>query len=180
MSATVQRLSIVSAALLLSACAHHNRPVVQDNTPVYSESRSDPGPRYDRRGYREDRGYRNERRSQRNDAYVEFGVVSSLDSVHASQSTSGGGAVLGGVAGAVVGRQFGEKGGGRDLGTVLGAFVGVILGNEIERQNSNAQGYTRVRVQLEQGGERQFNLSQAADLRVGDRVRIENNKVFRM
>jgi outer membrane lipoprotein SlyB len=174
MSTTVQRLGILSAALLLSACAHHNRPVVQDNAPVYSESRSDPGSRRDHRGYREDR------RSQRNDPYVEFGVVSSLDPVHASQTTSGGGAVIGGVAGAVVGRQFGEKGGGRALGTALGAFVGVILGNEIERQNSKAQGYTRVRVQLEQGGERQFNLSQSADLRVGDRVRIENNQVFRM
>lgn len=159
MVSVAQRLALVAAALLLGACAHNNRVAVQDNAPVYSPSRS-AGPS--------------------DAAYVQYGTVSSIENVHASQNTSGAGAAIGGVAGAVVGRQFGDKGNGRALGTMLGAFAGAVLGNEIERQNRGARGYTRVLVQLDRGGERSFNLAQVSELRVGDRVRIENNQMFRL
>jgi outer membrane lipoprotein SlyB len=176
---------------LLGGCAHNrSQPVVQDNAPVYSSSRygdRDDG-RYDERdGHRhrhddrryDDRRYDDRRYDDRRGYNAQFGVIRALDVVPASATTSGAGAAIGGVTGAVIGRQFGSKGDGRALGTALGLFAGVIIGNEIERSQSGGKGYTRVTVQLEGGGDRTFNLQQAAELRVGDRVRIENNQLYR-
>ena len=53
--------------------------------------------------------------------------------------TSGAGAVIGGVAGGVLGNQVGH-GGGRAAATVLGVVGGAVLGNTIEgNQASNAR-----------------------------------------
>lgn len=164
MKRLAQRIALVSAVLLLGACAHRNQAVTQDTSPVYSPSRHGGGTVDPAQGQ-----------------YTQLGTVTGIDSVHGAQTTSGAGVAIGGVAGAVIGRQFGDKGNGRALGTMLGAFAGAVLGNEIERQNrGGSRGYTRVKVQLDRGGERAFNIAQAAELRVGDRVRIENNQMYRL
>lgn len=173
-STTLSRLALLSAVVLLGACAHRERPVVQESAPVYSDSRGD------HRHSRDDRYGRGDRRGD----YAEYGVVRALDPVSGSsaRSTSGTGAVVGGVAGGVVGRQFGDSSYGRAAGTAVGVLIGAVLGNEIERQNNGGKGqaYTRVLVTMDQGGERRFNLANTDNLRVGDRVRIENNQVYRM
>lgn len=111
-------------------------------------------------------------------AGTQYGVVHSIDTVRAQTQTSGGGALVGGVVGAVVGRQIGS-GSGRDAGTAVGAVAGAIIGNEIEKNNRGHRDVYRVTVRVDYGGLRSFDYAQLNDLRVGDRVRIENNQLYR-
>jgi outer membrane lipoprotein SlyB len=109
---------------------------------------------------------------------AEVGHVQSIDLVRAESQTSGGGAVLGGLVGAVVGRQIGS-GTGRSAGTLVGAVGGALIGNQIEKNRRGAQDFYRVVIRTEYGQVRSFDYQQLADLRVGDRVRIEGNQVYR-
>ena len=63
-------------------------------------------------------------------------------------------------------------------GAVLGA---VVAGNAIEGRNNQeyVQGY-RLSVQLDQGGYRVYDVSSPGDLRIGDRVRLNNGQISRM
>lgn len=142
----------VLAAALLAACASS----ATTNQPVYSPSRS-AAP-----------------------AGVSYGVVRSIEALGAaSDHPQGGGAVVGAVIGAVVGRQFADSNSGKNVGTVAGAVGGALIGNEVEKNARREQAGVRVNVQLDHGGMRSFEFRGAADLRVGDRVRIEGNQLFR-
>lgn len=55
----------------------------------------------------------------------------------AAQERSYGGAVLSGVAGAILGNQVG-KGGGRDVATAIGAATGAIAGDRIDNSQQAA------------------------------------------
>ena len=150
----MMRLAIPAVVLaLLSACA--SRPQV--NEPVYSPSRSAPS------------------------AAVSYGVVRSIDAVAAaSDQPPGGGAVVGGIIGAVVGRQFADSNSGKNVGTVAGAVGGALIGNEVEKNVRRDQQGVRVNVQLDRGGVRSFEFKSIGDLRVGDRVRIDGNQLYRI
>jgi outer membrane lipoprotein SlyB len=90
------------------------------------------------------------------------------------------GAVVGGLAGAALGSTIGG-GSGRTAATVLGGVAGAAVGNHIARNQAGvtmAPGY-RVTVQSDNGGMRTYEVSATGDLRVGDRVRIENNVIYR-
>ena len=109
-------------------------------------------------------------------AYAQYGQVTRIERVGAEPS--GGGAVLGGVVGAVVGRQFGGSSSARNVGTVLGAVGGAMIGHQIERgQSSN--GAIRVSVQFDNGTARAFDYAELGDLRVGDRVRLQDGQLYR-
>lgn len=113
--------------------------------------------------------------------YAEYGRVSNIESYQAQQQPKGTGlgAVLGGVAGAVAGRQIGG-GTGRDVATVAGAVGGAVLGNSVEKNRNPAVTQTyRVTVQLDNGQGRAFDLASPGELRVGDRVRVQNGQIFR-
>jgi len=114
--------------------------------------------------------------------YVEYGRVNNIEVFQGQPQAQGPGigAVLGGVAGAVVGRQIGG-GTGRDFATIAGAVGGAVAGNAIQNNNRNAnvsQTY-RVTVQLDNGGARAYDVPTTGELRIGDRVRIQNNQLFR-
>jgi outer membrane lipoprotein SlyB len=116
-------------------------------------------------------------------AYVEYGRVSNVEVVRLQQPSAGPGmgAVIGGIAGAVLGNQIGT-GGGRAAGTVIGAVGGAVAGNAIERSrtaNPSAGESYRVSVQLDNGTMRSYDMTTYGDLRIGDRVRIENGQVYR-
>ncbi len=113
-------------------------------------------------------------------ANTQYGVVSGVETVSASQTTTGTGALIGGVVGAVIGRQFAGTSNGRATGTALGAVTGALLGNEAERHNTGTQPRVRISVQMDSGNTAQFEYGQAGGLRVGDRVRIENNQLYRL
>lgn len=113
--------------------------------------------------------------------YVEYGRVTRVERVRTQQAAqgSGVGAVIGGIAGGVLGHQIGG-GTGRDLATIAGVAGGAIAGNSIEK-NSQQQGREadRVSVQTDNGMVRDYEVSSAGALRVGDRVRIENGQLYR-
>lgn len=115
-------------------------------------------------------------------AYVQYGRVTNVEMVRTQQpgSTSGAGAVVGGVVGGVLGHQVG-KGTGRDVATVAGAIGGALVGNTIER--STSQGTVsevyRVSVQLDNGTMRAFDYASPPNVRAGDRVRVENDQLYR-
>lgn len=90
------------------------------------------------------------------------------------------GAVVGGLAGAALGSTVGG-GSGRTAATVLGGVAGAMAGNHIMRNQqglTTAPGY-RVTVQTDTGMQRMYEVSATGELRVGDRVRIENNVIYR-
>jgi outer membrane lipoprotein SlyB len=118
--------------------------------------------------------------------YVEYGRVSNVEVIRTQEqakATGGLGAVLGGVAGAVVGRQIGG-GSGRDIATVAGAVGGAVAGNAIEKNRNAAnapvnQAY-RVSVQMDNGTMRAYDVPSYGELRIGDRVKVENNQLYRI
>ena len=117
-------------------------------------------------------------------AYVEYGRVNNVEIIRTQQpsTSSGVGAVIGGVAGAVVGSQIGG-GSGRTAATVIGAVGGAVAGNAIERSrtaNAAAGESYRVSVQLDNGAQRAYDMTSYGELRIGDRVRIENGQLYRV
>jgi outer membrane lipoprotein SlyB len=119
-------------------------------------------------------------------AGVEFGRITNIEYVQ-GQGTAGGGTsetvgtVAGGVVGAALGNQVGG-GSGRTAATILGALGGAYAGNRIGK-NRDGSTYTgpayRVTVQTDQGQWRTYEVSATGDLRVGDRVRVENGVIYR-
>lgn len=113
---------------------------------------------------------------------IEFGRVANMELLQTQErpQTSGAGAVIGGIAGAVLGHQIGG-GSGRSAATVLGAFGGAIAGNSIEGNQQPAQVHAsyRVTVQAEDGSYRYFSVATPTDLRVGDHVRMAGGQLYR-
>jgi len=113
---------------------------------------------------------------------LQYGVVSGIQPLATSNAVSPGsvmGTVVGAVVGGVVGNQFGG-GHGRDVATVVGALGGAVAGNQIGRQYSNAAPSAyRIVVQLNDGSSRSFDVPSPGDLRPGDRVRIDGNRLDR-
>ena len=117
-------------------------------------------------------------------AYAEYGRVSNVEVVRLQEQARGPGigAVIGGVAGAVVGNQVGT-GGARTAATVIGAVGGAVAGNAIERSrtaNASAGESYRVSVQMDNGTLRSYDTTSYGELRIGDRVRIENGQLSRV
>lgn len=114
---------------------------------------------------------------------LEYGQVANIDVMRSERpgyGTSGGGAVAGGLIGGAVGNQVGH-GTGRAAATALGLIGGALLGNAIESQQNGPRAYEsyRVSIQTDRGEWRVFDVPHPGDLRVGDRVRIDNGQISR-
>ena len=156
MQGTIRITAAATVLALLSACATHPQQTAS-NAPVYSPSRGAQS------------------------APTGYGVVRSIESIStASEQPRGGGAVVGGIVGAIVGRQFADSNHGKNVGTVAGAVGGALIGNEIEKNSRRDGQGVRVNVQLDQGGVRSFDFQSISELRVGDRVRIDGNQLYRL
>jgi outer membrane lipoprotein SlyB len=108
---------------------------------------------------------------------VETGVVERIELFRDGESAPTGlGAILGGVAGGVLGHQIGG-GVGNVAATILGAVGGAVVGNNIE--HANARDRYRITVRLDGGGRLEETEVGEGELRVGDRVRVVNNRVYR-
>jgi outer membrane lipoprotein SlyB len=114
---------------------------------------------------------------------VDVGRVAQMELVRTQEQAqpTGAGAIIGGIAGAVIGHQIGG-GFGRSAATVLGGVGGAVVGNTIENNNQQPgpvhESY-RVTVQAEDGTYRYFGVPAQTDLRVGDRVRMSNGQLYR-
>jgi len=84
------------------------------------------------------------------------------------------------LVGGLLGNQIGG-GSGRTAATVAGVVGGALLGNTIEGHNNAPRVYEsyRVSVQTDNGGYRAFDVPSPGDLRIGDRVRIDNGQISR-
>lgn len=110
-------------------------------------------------------------------ARVEYGRVEAIEWYRdGSPRPTGLGAVLGGITGGILGHQIGS-GSGNTAATIAGAIGGALVGNEIER-SSDRDRY-RVIVRLENGATLAVSEVGEGQLRVGDRVRIVGNRVYR-
>jgi outer membrane lipoprotein SlyB len=104
----------------------------------------------------------------------QYGRVTNIDLVAASDRTSGAGAVLGALVGAAVGNQIGS-GSGRTAATGVGAIGGAIVGNQIEKRR--ADDVYRVTVRYDNGTIASYDYERIDNLRVGDRVMYENGNL---
>ena len=85
------------------------------------------------------------------------------------------------MIGGAVGNQIG-RGSGRAVATTLGVVGGALIGRAMEQQlgqGGYSQDVYRVTVRLDQGGIRTVDYLQPPNVRVGDRVRIEGNQIYR-
>ncbi|MEP7156853.1 MAG: glycine zipper 2TM domain-containing protein [Betaproteobacteria bacterium] len=105
------------------------------------------------------------------------GSVTDMKTVQIKGQGSGGGAIVGGVLGGVLGHQVGS-GRGNTAATIVGAGAGAYAGNEVEK-NSKTKTQYQVIVKLETGESRTFTYNAATAYRVGDRIRVEKNKLVR-
>src|SRR5688572_17415855 len=110
-------------------------------------------------------------------ASLEYGRVTSIEFFQGGTATSGlnvPGAIIGGVAGAVLGNQIGS-GSGRDAATILGGAAGAAVGSQVGRPSApTTSPVYRVSIQTDQGAMRVYDVPATGELRIGDRVRVEN------
>ncbi len=145
-------IAAATVALALAGCA--------SDPAYYSEPRYNSGPSYNTPA-----------------AYGDSGRVVAIDVVRGGGRTSGGGAIAGAIIGGVLGHQVGS-GRGNDAATVAGAVGGAVVGNEVERRRNDDEQY-RVTVQFRDGREATFLQSSLEGIRVGDRIRVADNRLFR-
>lgn len=153
-------LAGLAAVLTLGACETMNTPA---NTPAagttYPQSSSSSG------------------------VYAGYGVVQSIDLVQQGSAGNtgigGSGIGIGTIAGAVVGGLVGNQvgsGRGNTAATVAGVAGGAYVGHEIDkRQQSPATADVyQIRIRMDNGYQQTLTQSMATDIRVGDRVQIDN------
>ena len=110
---------------------------------------------------------------------VDYGKVEVIEVYRGSDSQPvNAGTVLGGVAGGVIGHQIGS-GRGNTAATIAGAIGGAVIGNEIEKRQVQGSRY-RITVRLDSGSTLIVEDTRDVNLRVGDRVRIENGRIYRV
>jgi len=115
-------------------------------------------------------------------ASLEYGRVTSIEYFQggtASSRINVPGALIGAVAGAALGSQIGS-GSGRDAATILGGAAGAAVGSQVGRPSTatTAPVY-RVNIQTDQGAMRTYDVPSTGELRIGDRVRVENGVIYR-
>ncbi len=106
------------------------------------------------------------------------GSVIEMKTVEVKGEGSGVGAVAGGVLGGVLGHQVGG-GRGKDVATVAGAVGGAYAGHQVEKNVKKKTQY-QVIVKLENGTTRTFTYNAASAFKVGDKIKVENNKLVRL
>ena len=112
-----------------------------------------------------------------NVAYEEVGRVVAIDVVGRRGGATGAGAVAGAIVGGVLGHQIGS-GRGNDAATAAGAIGGAVAGHEIEKRRPGDEEY-RLTVELRDGRTATFVQESLNGIRVGDRVRVVDNRLYR-
>jgi outer membrane lipoprotein SlyB len=113
--------------------------------------------------------------------YRTYGVIESIQMVQSNAAGNGvgAGAVVGGVVGGLLGNQVGG-GTGKTVATIAGVVGGALAGNQIEHGNrGQSQDMYQIRVRLDNGSYQTLVQDSIADLRIGNRVRIEGDRVYR-
>ena len=105
-----------------------------------------------------------------------LGVVESVREIKTpADKSNGSGPIVGGIAGAVLGNQFG-KGMTRNVLTVVGAAGGALAGREVERE-VRATKHWEVSVRLDDGSYRTLNSDVQPFWHGGERVRLVDGRL---
>lgn len=141
----------MAAVLTLGACADMNRPI---NTSGTGTSHPQSG------------------------AYAGYGVVQSIelvrqDTAGIAGSGIGAGTIAGAVVGGIVGSQVGS-GQGKTAATVIGAAGGAYAGHELEKRSQQQTDAYKFTIRMNDGAYQTVTQPTSGDIRVGDRVKIEN------
>lgn len=105
------------------------------------------------------------------------GTIDAIQMRQGADNGIGMGAVVGGVVGGLLGNQVGG-GRGKKAATVAGVVGGAMVGHQMERNNQTSSAY-EIRVRMDNGGYQTITQDSVADLQVGSRVRVENQRVYR-
>lgn len=130
-------------------------------------------------GYRDD--YRGSSYPPASSRYcADCGIVTRIDPVSSNRSApTGTGAVLGGIVGAVAGRQISDRTGGsegnKNVATVAGAVAGAAAGNAI--QNRTTGDTYNITVRMDDGRRVTINQHDLGGIRENTYVRIQNGRV---
>lgn len=108
-------------------------------------------------------------------SYSRYGVVQSVELVRPENNNTdiGLGTLAGAVVGGIVGNQVGA-GRGNTAATVIGAAGGAYVGHELEKRPRQQADAHRLNIRMEDGSHQSVIQSPEADIRVGDRVQVDN------
>jgi len=121
---------------------------------------------------------------QTSNAATQFGVVQSIEMVPqqtaAGTSGIGAGTIAGAVVGGILGHQVGG-GSGNTAATVLGAAGGAYAGHALEKNQQAAQTTSvyKFTLRMSDGDNQVFTQATNVDIRVGDRVQVDNGQLRR-
>lgn len=119
---------------------------------------------------------------QTSNAATQYGVVQSIELVQQPVATGGIGAgtIAGAVVGGILGHQVGG-GSGNTAATVLGAAGGAYAGHTLEKNQQAAQStsFYKFTLRMSDGNNQVFTQSTNVDIRVGDRVQVDNGVLRR-
>ncbi len=179
---TLAGATVVAAGLAACGSNPMQPTASYPSTPVYPSVSTAPGT-----------SYPSATTAQTVPQGVEHGRVTDIQTVQmgatSATNPSARNAVVGGIIGAVVGNIAGKHindGDNRSAATVLGGAAGAVVGNRIGQRQENSTAAAgaagpayRVTVQTDQGQWRTYEVGALGDLRVGDRVRVENGVIYR-
>jgi outer membrane lipoprotein SlyB len=174
-----KRITLLAAAAALGLAACTTPPPYSDGS--YPQAQY-PNPQYP------NSQYPNQYPSSQYPTYPQaqasrYGYVEAVEVVAGEQQRStmpGIGAIGGAIAGGVLGNQVGH-GTGRTAATVGGAVAGGVIGHQVEQHVRGSQAAAtqyRFRVRMDDGSYQTYTQDRADNIRVGDRVRIENGQVW--
>ena len=106
---------------------------------------------------------------------VDCGVIANVREVTNEGKPSGLGAVLGGLAGGVLGSNVG-RGNTRTLASIAGAVGGGMLGHSIEKSQGRTTSY-EVSLRMDDGSNRTIAAETLPSWRIGDKVRLVNGAI---
>ncbi|MDP1638072.1 MAG: glycine zipper 2TM domain-containing protein [Candidatus Nitrotoga sp.] len=146
-------ISAMAVATLLGGCANSSNPAAPISTSSGLPTSSSSG-------------------------FIGYGVVEDIETIKVSDDGKNiTGLLIGGAVGGLLGHQVGS-GKGQTAATVAGAVGGAMAGREIEKRSQAAsQEKYRVRVRLSNGTTHTVTQSSVSDIKTGDRVRVDNDRV---
>ena len=110
------------------------------------------------------------------------GTVSRIEMIQGSSNVPAAtGAVVGGIVGAVAGREIAkhntDSAGRRNTATVAGAAAGAVVGNAIQNQTGDSGSYN-VNVRMDNGRETVVTQNDISGIRQGSYVRVYNGRAW--
>ncbi|MFZ1546209.1 MAG: glycine zipper 2TM domain-containing protein [Candidatus Nitrotoga sp.] len=146
----------VTATMLLGGCANSSNPAAPTNSSSWPST------------------------SSPSSNFIGYGVVEAIETIKIPDDGNNiTGAVIGGVVGGLMGHQVGG-GKGQTAATVAGVVGGAMAGREIEKRSQAAsRDEYRVRVRLSNGTIHTVTQSSVSDIKIGDRVRVDSDRVSR-